>query len=467
MSARSLRDHAREGTVHFMGIGGAGMCALAELFHRSGYRVSGCDLRRDLSARSLEALGIPVTTGHAPAHLDGVSAVVVSSAISPANPEVRAARERGIPVVKRAEALGQWVNPGTVVAVAGTHGKTTTTALAAEILAAADRDPTALVGGRVAGWEGNLRYGRGDLYVVEADEYDRSFHHIAPRTAVVTNLEADHLDTYGNLTHLREAFRSFVGAVPADGTVCACADDPGAAKLLAGLDARTCTYGFSAGAELRATRVRTSSGGTGARIFERGRDRGELSIRLPGAHNLLNALGAAAAARRMGVEWSDIRRSLAGFTGVRRRFERLGRERGVTVVDDYAHHPTEIAAALAAARGSFPEARLVAVFQPHLFSRTRDFASQLGAALAAADQIWVADVYPAREAPIPGVTGELVRAAAIAAGARDARYHAELATLPATLADTLRAGDVCLTLGAGSVESTGPALLRRLGGHNA
>ena len=467
MSARGLRDRAREGTVHFMGIGGAGMCALAELFHRSGYRVTGCDLRRDLSARSLEALGIPVAAGHSADHLGGVSAVVVSSAINPSNPEVRAARERGIPVVKRAEALGQWVNPGTVVAVAGTHGKTTTTALATEILAAAGRDPTGIVGGRVAGWEGNLRYGRGDLFVVEADEYDRSFHHVAPRTALVTNLEADHLDTYGNLAHLREAFRTFVGAVPADGTVCVCADDPGASTLLAGLDARTCTYGLSAGAQLRATRVRSGSGGVRARIFEGGRDRGELSIRLPGTHNLLNALGAAAAARRMDVEWSDIRRSLAGFRGVRRRFEQLGCERGVTVVDDYAHHPTEIAAALAAARGSFPGARLVAVFQPHLFSRTRDFAGQLGAALAAADRIWVSDIYPAREAPIPGITGELVCEAVTAAGGRDTRYHPELTTLPAVLADTLRAGDVCLTLGAGSIDSTGPALLRRLGGHDA
>lgn len=467
MSARGVRDRAREGTVHFMGIGGAGMCALAELFHRSGHRVTGCDLRRDLSARSLEALGIPVAAGHSPDHLDGVSALVVSSAISPSNPEVRAAHERGIPVVKRAEALGQWVNPGTVVAVAGTHGKTTTTALATEILAAAGRDPTGLVGGRVAGWRGNLRYGRGDLYVVEADEYDRSFHHIAPRTALVTNLEADHLDTYGDLAHLREAFRAFVGTVPADGTVCVCADDPGASKLLAGLGARTCTYGFSAGAQLRASEVRTGSGGARARVFEGGRDRGELSIRLRGTHNLLNALGAAAAARRMGVEWSDIRRSLAGFRGVRRRFEQLGCERGVTVVDDYAHHPTEIAAALAAARGSFPGARLVAVFQPHLFSRTRDFAGQLGAALAAADRIWVADVYPAREPPIPGITGELVCEAVTAAGGRNPRYHPELTTLPIVLADTLRAGDICLTLGAGSIESTGPALLRRLGGHDA
>ncbi|MXW10659.1 MAG: UDP-N-acetylmuramate--L-alanine ligase [Gammaproteobacteria bacterium] len=467
MSARGLRDRAREGTVHFMGIGGAGMCALAELFHRSGYRVTGCDLRRDLSARSLEALGIPVAAGHSPDHLEGVSAVVVSSAISPSNPEVRAAHERGIPVVKRAEALGQWVNPGTVVAVAGTHGKTTTTALATEILAAAGRDPTGVVGGRVAGWKGNLRYGRGDLYVVEADEYDRSFHHITPRTALVTNLEADHLDTYGNLAGLRDAFRTFVDAVPSDGTVCVCADDPGASKLLAGIGARTCTYGFRAGAQLQATRVRTGPGGARARIFEDGRDRGELSIRLPGAHNLLNALGAAAAARRMGVAWSDIRRSLAGFRGVRRRFERLGRERGVTVVDDYAHHPTEIAAAIAAARGSFPGARLVAVFQPHLFSRTRDFASQLGAALAAGDRIWVSDIYPAREAPIPGITGELVCDAVTAAQGGDGRYHPDLTTLPAALADTLRAGDVCLTLGAGSIESTGPALLRRLGGHDA
>ena len=467
MNAAGLRERARAGEVHFMGVGGAGMCALAELFHRSGYRVSGCDLRRDLSTRSLEDLGIVVELGHDPRHLEGVTALVVSSAISPSNPEVRAARARGIPVYKRAEALGQWVNRGTVVAVAGTHGKTTTTALATEILAAAGRDPTGVVGGRVAGWAGNLRHGRGDLFVVEADEYDRSFLRIAPNTAVITNMEADHLDTYGSLAHLREAFRTFVDAVPADGAVCACADDPGASRLLAGLGARTCTYGLSAGAQLRATSVRTGPGGTEARVFERGRDRGTLSIPLPGVHNLLNALGAAAAARRMGVEWSHIRRSLSAFAGVRRRFQRLGAERGVTVVDDYAHHPTEVAAALAAARGSFPGARLVAVFQPHLFSRTRDFAGQLGTALAAADQVWVTDVYPAREAPIPGVTGELVLEGVTAAGGRDARYHPELTTLPAALAAAVDTGDVCLTLGAGSIESTGPALLRRLGGPDA
>ena len=467
MSAPGLRERAREGTVHFMGIGGAGMCALAELFHRSGYRVAGCDLRRDLSARSLEALGIPVEIGHDPGHLDGVSVLVVSSAVSPDNPEVRAARERGIPVVKRAEALGQWVNPGTVVAVAGTHGKTTTTALATEILAAAGRDPTGLVGGRVAGWKGNLRFGRGDLFVVEADEYDRSFHQITPDMAVVTSLEADHLDIYGSLVHVREAFRTFVDTMPAEGTVCACADDPGAARLLAGVGARTVTYGFSAGAQLRATSVRTGVRGTEARVFEHGRDRGELSIPLPGTHNLLNALGAAAAARQLGVEWTDIRRSLSGFSGVCRRFERLGSERGIIVVDDYAHHPTEVTAALSAARDSYPGARLVAVFQPHLFSRTRDFADELGAALAAADQVWVTGIYPAREAPIPGVTGELVLRAVTAAGGRDARYHSELASLPAALADTLRGGDVCLTLGAGSIETAGPALLRCLGGSDA
>ena len=275
------------------------------------------------------------------------------------------------------------------------------------------------------------------------------------------------LGFYDELAGFALVWLTFVGAVPADGTVCVCADDPGASKLLAGLDARTCTYGFSAGARLRATRVRTGAGGTRARIFESGRDRGDVSIPIPGRHNLLNALGAAAAARGMGVEWSDIRRSLAGFSGVRRRFEQLGCARGVTVVDDYAHHPTEIAAALAAARGSFPGARLVAVFQPHLFSRTRDFAGQLGGALAAADQVWVSDVYPAREAPIPGITGELVSGAVTAAGGRDTRYHPEMTTLPAALADGLRAGDVCLILGAGSIESTGPALLRRLGGPDA
>ena len=278
--------------------------------------------------------------------------------------------------------------------------------------------------------------------MVEADEYDRSFHHITPRTALVTNLEADHLDTYGNLASLREAFHTFVDAVPADGTVCACADDPGASKLLAGLGARTCTYGFRAGAQLRATRVRTGPGGARARIFEDGRDRGELSIRLAGGPTTCSTpWPQPRPARRMGVAWSDIRRSLAGFRGVRRRFERLGRERGVTVVDDYAHHPTEIAAAIAAARGSFPRSPPGGRLPALTCSRVRAISPASSARpLPRRTGSGSRTSTPAREAPIPGITGELVCDAVTAARGGGGRYHPDLTTLPAALADTLRAG---------------------------
>ncbi len=464
MSMSDLEARIGGGTAHFMGVGGAGMCALAELLHRAGHDVTGCDVNPGASARALETRGVPLLAGHDPDHLHGVTLLVVSAAIPPEHAEIQAARERGIPVIKRAEALGQWVNRGTVVGIAGTHGKTTTTALATEILVAAGLDPTGVVGGHVAGWAGNLRYGEGELFVVEADEYDRSFHALDPDVAVVTNLEADHLDIYGSLDGVREAFRSFVDSVPAEGSVCACADDSGASRLLPGLTARAYTYGFSAGAQLRGIDVRANGASTRLRVFESGEDRGELSIPLAGAHNALNALGAASAARRLGVEWHHIRKGLAAFSGVHRRFQLLGTARGITVVDDYAHHPTEIAAALATARSGYPGARVVAVFQPHLYSRTRDFADGFGAALSTADSVWVTDIYPAREEPIPGISGELVVRAASAEGRGSARYHTDLESLPSTLASALKAGDVCLTLGAGSVETIGPALLRELEG---
>ena len=464
MSTSDLRAVIGDGTVHFMGIGGAGMCALAELLHRSGHRVTGCDLTTGPSSRALEAQGVPLSAGHDPDHLEGVTLLVVSAAIPRDHLEIAAARERGIPVIKRAEALGRWVNGGTVLGIAGTHGKTTTTALATEILVAAGLDPTGVVGGHVTGWGGNLRFGRGEIFVVEADEYDRSFHALNPDVAVVTNLEADHLDIYGDLDGVRDAFRSFVDSVPTEGWVCACADDSGASRLLPGLRARGYTYGFSAGAQLRGVDVRANGSGTRLRVFESGEDLGELTVPLAGAHNALNALGATAAARRLGVAWEHVRTGLAGFPGVQRRFQLLGTAAGVTVVDDYAHHPTEVGAAIDTARGGYPRARIVAVFQPHLYSRTRDFAAGFGAALASADSAWVTDVYPAREAPIPGVSGDLVARAVSAAGGRDAHYHPDLESLPSILASRLNAGDVCLTLGAGSVETIGPALLRELGG---
>jgi len=463
MSASTdLRKLAADRPVHFMGAGGAGMCALAELLKRSGGKVSGCDQKGSEALDDLARLGVDVKTNHDPAHVAGASALVITSAVPPDHPELEAARRAGIPVLKRAEALGAWVASGTVVAIAGTHGKTTTTAMTTEVLARAGRDPTGLVGGRVSAWGGNLRFGSASLYVVEADEYDRSFHRLTPDIAVVTNVEADHLDVYGDYAGVREGFAEFLTGVRPGGRVIACADDHGAASLLPPVADRAVTYGTSAGSMLRAVDVSITAGGTYATLLEEGRRCGVLGLRKGGRHNLLNAMAAAATARALGVEWPPILDALREFTGVARRFERVGEVDGVLVIDDYAHHPTEIAATLGTARAAFPESRLVVAFQPHLYTRTRDFAREFGRTLAVADVIWITDVFPAREQPIPGITGATIVDAARAAGAADVRYHASLATLPAAIADDLRSGDVLITVGAGSIESVGAAVVKRL-----
>ncbi len=463
MNPVDLRTLAAAGPVHFMGIGGSGMCALAELLLRTGGQVSGCDVKDSRALRDLERLGAKVWVGHDPLHTHGATALVVTSAVPVDHPELLRAREEALPVLKRAEALGAWVNRGRVVAVAGTHGKTTTTAMVTEILAGAGMDPTGFVGGRVPAWGGNLRFGSDDLYVVEADEYDRSFHTLRPHLAVVTNLEADHLDIYGDLEGVREGFRRFLRGLRSDGTAIVCADDPGASSLLPDFDGLAVTYGVSAGSQLRALDVRIAPEVTTCRVVEEGKEVGTLELAPGGIHNLRNGLGAAAAARRLGVEWSSVREALRSFRGVARRFERLGEAGGIIVVDDYAHHPTEIKAALAAARAAFPGMRVVAAFQPHLYSRTRDFAAEFGQALSEADVTWVSDVFPAREAAIPGVTGEMIADATRAAGADDVHYHADLSGFAGALADSLRRGDLLLTLGAGSVDTVGPEVLRRLG----
>ena len=457
-----LRALAAKGPVHFVGVGGAGMCALAELFARGGTVVSGCDVKESQSLSDLRVLGIEVHVGHDARHVDGAAALVVTSAASADHPEVRRARELGVPVVKRAEALAQWVSGGTVVAVAGTHGKTTTTAMATEVLAAAGRDPTGLVGGRVNAWGGNLRFGSDSLFVVEADEYDRSFLTLRPDVAVVTNIEADHLDIYGDLSGVEDGFRAFLEGLRPGGRVIACADDRGASALLPAVGGAGYSYGLGAGSMLRAVEVSVGGAETVCSVMEDGRGVGRMRLRDGGRHNLLNALAAAAVARFLDVAWPPILEALSMFRGVGRRFERLGEVEGIVVIDDYAHHPTEIRATLAAARALFPGRRLVAAFQPHLFSRTRDFAEDFGRALAGADVVWVTDVFPARERPIPGVTAALIVEAARVAGASNVLYHPGLDALAPALAQELRSGDVLVTMGAGSIEVLGAEVLSAL-----
>lgn len=463
MKARlNLPALAADRPVHFMGVGGAGMYPLAELLLQSGGKVSGCDTRDSASLRDLEALGAEVHVGHDEAHIADAAALVVTAAVPEDHPEILAAKRAGIIVMKRAEALGTWVAQGRVVGIAGTHGKTTTTAMTTEILAEAGMDPTGLVGGRVTEWGGNLRCGGGDIFVVEADEYDRSFLMLSPDVAVITNLEADHLDIYGDLDGVRNGFRDFLAGVRGGGRVVICADDHGASSLLPAIGASGYTYGTSAGSMLRATDLRVEEGVTRARVWEEGNDVGELSLPMGGRHNLLNALAAAAASRALGAVWSDILKALGHFRGVGRRFQLVGEAGGVIVIDDYAHHPTELAAALQAARDMYEGRRLVAVFQPHLYSRTRDFARGFGEALAIADKVWLTDIFPAREAPIPGVDGHTLLTSVTEAGTSHASYVPAVDDLAAAVAADLKEGDVVITLGAGSIERTGAELLDEL-----
>ena len=454
-----LLDAGDPRPVHFMGIAGAGMSALAELFRRRGVPVTGCDLAPD-PAGDLGRHGIEVMTGHHPSHVEGARAVVVTSAVPRDHPELAHARRLGVPVVRRAEALGEAVAGAELVAVAGTHGKTTTTAMTTEALAAAGYSPTGLAGGRVAAWHGNLRGGGDRLFVVEADEYDRSFLALTPTVAVITNVETDHLDIYADLADIKGAFEQFLAPARC---VVACADDPGASTLAIPARAEVLTYGITSDtARLSAQELLTVEGRLRFLVRLDGSDLGELALRVPGMHNVRNALAAIGSGVALGATLESLRGGLEAFEGVERRFQRLGAVRGVQVVDDYAHHPTEIMATLEAARAAFPGRRLIAAFQPHLFTRTRDFADAFGLALARADLVFLTEIYPAREQPLPGVTSALVADALRRAG-HAPEWVGDRAALADAIVATARDGDVVLTLGAGDITHTGTELLQRLG----
>ena len=444
--------------MHFVGVAGAGMSALAELLAGRGVRVTGCDANPP-NGSELATLGIAVSVGHDPAHAVGAAALVVTSAMPQQHPELMRARELGVPVIRRAEALAQAIAVGDTIGIAGTHGKTTTTAMTTEALAAAGLDPTGIAGGRVALWGGNLRRGKEELFVVEADEYDRSFLALSPRIAVVTNIEADHLDIYRDLADIRGAFAQFVGGAR---SIVLCADDSGANTLPLPASAEVVRYGVdSPDARLLAREVVAGGGGTAFTVLFDGEPQTRVQLAVPGRHNVLNALAALGVGLSLGADPARMALGLAAFRGVERRFERLGEARGITVVDDYAHHPTEIRATLEAARASFPGRRLVAAFQPHLFTRTRDFATEFGQALAASDLVFLTEIYPAREQPIAGVTAGLVADAARQAGATLA-WRGPRGELAAALAGAVRDGDVVITLGAGDITRTGKELLAQL-----
>jgi len=441
--------------IHFVGIGGIGMSGIAEILRNRGLTVSGCDLKRSAATDLLGERGIPVALGHDPAHVHGADLVVVTSAVRGENAEVDAARARGIRVMKRKELLGEIVNEKRGVGVAGTHGKTTTSAMIATVLEEAGLDPTVLVGGMLSNFGGNAKSGRGDVVVVEADEYDRTFHELRPEVAVVTNIEADHLEYYGSFEAIEEAFAIFCAGVREGGAVIGCVDDPAVARLLAGVRQRVVRYGLGDDAELTAVNIKYEHRGSSFEVP----GVGFCKLFVPGEHNVRNALAAIAVARELGVAPHVIANALAKFLGVDRRFQILGDYAGALIVDDYAHHPTEIRATLDAARRGYPERRIVALFQPHLYSRTRDFAREFGESLAQADLAMVAPIYAAREKPIEGISARMIADAAGGIEFLD-RSNVEIVN---ELRRLLQPNDIFITMGAGDVHEVAEALVRGMG----
>ncbi len=440
--------------VHFVGIGGAGMSGIAEVLTDYELEVSGCDLARSETTARLEKLGVQIFDGHSADHLEGVDLVVISSAIARHNPEVQAAEERSITVVRRAEMLGELMRLKYGIAVAGTHGKTTTTSLIGTLLTEAGLDPTVIVGGRLRVSGTGARLGKSEYMVAEADEYDRSFLRLQPIIAVVTSIDIDHLDTYLDLEEIRQTFVAFASKVPFFGQIIVCLDDPNIQGILPELAGRrVVTYGLSPQASIRGVDLEhPATGGIRFRVETGpGGALGSIELPMPGAHNVCNALAAVAVGLALGLEFSEIASALEGFSGVHRRFERLGTWRGATVVDDYAHHPAEVTATLQAARQTLPQARILAVFQPHLFTRTRDLAQEFGRSLLAADLALVTDIYPSREEPLPGVDAVLVVDAARESGHRHVCHCPDWRDAPGILRDEVSAGDLVLTLGAGDI----------------
>lgn len=460
-----LFDPADPRPVHFMGIGGAGMSALALVARRRGVAVSGCD-PDPAGAADVAQLGATVLTGHDPSHVDGVRAVVVTAAVPPEHPELVRARNLGIPVVPRKEALAGLVHAGRVIGISGTHGKSTTTVMTTEALAAAGLDPTGLAGGRVDSWGGNARLGGDRLFVVESDEYDKAFLTLSPAVAVVNNVEADHLECYGHLDALEAAFAQFAGRAV---TVLAGADDPGVERVIERLrrseapavrNNRLWRFGLATDSDLRLKDIVQEAAGSRATVsLPTGRSV-TLHLGVPGLHNLRNATAVLGVALALDAPLEPVLGALARYRGLGRRFERLGEAKGIEFVDDYAHHPTELVATLSAARQAFPGRRLIAVFQPHLFSRTAQHGVAMGRALAAADVAIVTEIYPAREQPLPGVTGRTVADAAREAPSTAAViFEPNRSVVRDRVLEQARAGDVVITLGAGDITRVGRELV--------
>ena len=458
---RSLFRSRHAAHVHFVGIGGIGMSGIAEVLLNLGYRISGSDLKESDVTRRLSKLGARVMSGHRKENLVAADVVVISAAIAKDNPEVLAARQRKIPVIARAEMLAELMRLKYAVAVAGSHGKTTTTSMIATVLTAAGLDPTAVVGGKVNVLDSNAKLGRSELMVVEADESDGSFLRLHPSITVVTNIDAEHMDHYRTLEALKAAFVKFCNLVPFYGLNVVCLDHPNVQALLPELEKRFVTYGTAHTADYRLEGVQLNGFSTSFRAFRHGEDLGHFSMQMVGAHNALNALSVLAVADELDISIDVVRSALAEFAGVQRRFTVRGELKGVTVVDDYGHHPAEVKATLAGARAAFGR-RLVVVFQPHRYTRTRDLLAEFATSFNDADVLFLTSIYAGGELPIPGVTSKALVDALVAHGHRDVTYVEKRADLARAIAPKLKEGDIVLTLGAGDITQVGPELLHLL-----
>ncbi len=448
--------------IHFVGIGGIGMSGIAELLLNQDFGITGSDLQESDIVKRLKKLGAQIYQGHKSEHVTKCDVLVYSSAVKEDNPELVAARQRGIPIIKRAEMLGELIAVKDLsIGVSGTHGKTSTTSMIGSILSSAGLDPTLVVGGLVKNIDTNSKLGSGEIIIVEADEFDRSFLALRPTIAIVTNIELEHTDCYADLPDMQGAFNQFCNAVPFYGVVIACLDSPGVQGILANIKRPVITYGFSNQAIFRANNIRYHESETSFTVIAHNRNLGEITLQLPGEHNVLNALAAVALGMEMNLSFRTIKKGIEAYAGVRRRFEIKGIARDIMVVDDYAHHPTEVTATLQAARNGW-DRRLVAVFQPHLFSRTRDFHREFAAAFLESDVLVVCDIFPAREEPLPGISGELVVQAARDLGHKRVYYVPNLVELIEELGKIIKSGDMVITIGAGNIWRFSDRLIQKL-----
>jgi len=455
--------------IHFVGIGGIGMSGIAEVLCNLGFRVSGSDLKSSAVTKRLKKLGISFEEGHRAENVGDAHVVVRSAAVRDDNPEIIEARQRSIPVIPRAEMLAELMRlkPHSV-AVAGSHGKTTTTSMVATVLGRAELDPTFVVGGVVHAFGSNARLGKGDLMVVEADESDRSFLMLTPTIAVVTNIDREHMDHYRDMTDVRDSFEDFVNKVPFYGAAILCLDDPHVQAVIPRVKRRRVTYGLSAQADISAHSIRFNGGFGSSFSVWRGSDViGDVRLRVPGLHNVYNSLAAIAVGLELEVPFAQVAEALGEFTGAERRFQTKGEEAGVLVVDDYGHHPTEIKATLAAAKIGSSGRRMVVLFQPHRYSRTKDLMEEFARSFNNADVLFVTDIYPASEDPIEGITAEALTDAIKRYGHKSARYVGALDGAAEVLRGQVRAGDLVITLGAGPVYRAGEQLLELLKGQGA